>query len=139
MGGLAPLGDGPIHDAVVFVFASTLKLKTQALCETAAQEIGHAYGLDHVMVCKDPMTYLTGCGAKTFQDVDAPCGERDARACADGGATQNSHQHLLDVLGARPLDPETPVSLAPKAGPRPETDTLAATWGPDANGRAAAC
>ena len=59
----------------------------------------HAYGLDHGYLCKDTMTYLSGCGNKSFVDKDVRCGEKKARDCADGKPTQNSYRRLLSVLG----------------------------------------
>jgi hypothetical protein len=101
-GGLAPLVPGVfIEDPVVFVFSDALRNQLQSMCETTAMEVAHAYGLDHEFLCKDPMSYLSGCGKKTFQDKESPCGEQKARACADGRPTQNSVARLLAVLQAR--------------------------------------
>jgi hypothetical protein len=105
-GGLAPLVPGVfIEDPVVFVFSDALKNQLQPMCETTAMEVAHAYGLDHEFLCKDPMSYLGGCGKKTFQDKESPCGEQKARVCADGRPTQNSVARLLDVLHARAAAP----------------------------------
>ena len=101
VGGLAPYSGEPIPDPVVMVFSRALGERVRPICETAAMEIAHAYGLDHVYLCKDPMSYLTGCGPKTFQDKSAPCGEKKARQCGDGKAEQNSVARLTEVLGAR--------------------------------------
>jgi hypothetical protein len=71
-------------------------------CWTAAQTIASSFGLDHEYACPDLMTFLSNCGAfdsKTFTDVDAPCGEYSARACACGGTTQNSFKTLHTNLG----------------------------------------
>lgn len=46
------------------------------------------------------MTYLTGCGAKTFHDTDASCGEFSPRGCDCGGSTQNSFQALIREFDA---------------------------------------
>lgn len=98
--GLAPRAAVPLRAAVAYVFARTIKEDSRKVCETIAHEVGHAYGLDHSRVCKDPMSYRTGCGRKSFQDVHGVCGESGDRPCATGVPTQNSHQHLLEVLGA---------------------------------------
>ncbi len=98
--GLAPYAAGiVIEDPVVLVFADALGNRVRPMCETAAMEIAHAYGLDHEYLCKDPMSYLTGCGKKTFQNKDARCGEHKARDCGDGQPTQNSMRRLREVLG----------------------------------------
>ena len=99
VGGVAPMfGDCSIVErAIVFVFADVLG-GAQTSCEVAAQEIGHAYGMDHEYLCEDPMTYLNGCGNKKFQDQTVSCGEDSPRAC-QCTATQNSVQMLLSRLG----------------------------------------
>jgi hypothetical protein len=99
IGGLAPYSGEPVPDAVVMIFTRALGERVRPICETAAMEIAHAYGLDHVYLCKDPMSYLTGCGSKSFQDKVARCGEHKARDCGDGQPTQNSHARLMSVLG----------------------------------------
>jgi hypothetical protein len=101
-GGLAPMIPGVVvEDPVVFVFSDALGNRVQPMCETAAMEIAHTFGLDHEYLCKDPMSYLGNCGNKTFQDKAARCGESKARVCADGLPTQNSVARLTEVLGAR--------------------------------------
>ncbi len=104
VGGVSPVfGDGSVVGrAIVYTFSAVYGGDIQSICETAAQESGHALGMDHEMKCEDPMTYLTGCGSKTFQDVAVPCGEYSNRTCMCGNPTQNSVQHLLSVLGPAP-------------------------------------
>jgi len=84
---------------MIFAFSATNSNDVQATCETIAMEVAHAYGLDHEYLCKDVMTYLRGCGKKSFVDADAPCGESKKRTCEGGAPTQNSYQRLLKVLG----------------------------------------
>lgn len=101
VGGVAPVnGDcSVVERAVVYTFSAVYGGDVQSICETVAQETGHALGMDHALYCPDPMTYLYGCGAKTFQDKDVSCGENSARTCMCGGTTQNSVKHLNAVLG----------------------------------------
>jgi hypothetical protein len=99
--GLAPFNGSVIPRAIVFGFSGATNNDVRQTCETIAMEVAHAYGLDHEYLCKDVMTYLTGCGAKSFVDADVPCGEAKKRACEGGGKTQNSFRRLSDVLGAR--------------------------------------
>lgn len=99
--GLAPFNGNVIPRAVVFAFAATMQNEPRAVCETIAMEVAHAYGLDHAYLCKDVMTYLRGCGNKSFVDSDARCGESKARNCEGGGKTQNSYRTLVEVLGTR--------------------------------------
>lgn len=100
VGGVAPYFCEVIPSAVVYAFADVYGNDMQGVCETVAQEISHAFGLDHEFLCEDPMTYLSGCGAKTFQDVAAQCGEYEPRECSCGGTTQNSVQMMYELLGA---------------------------------------
>jgi hypothetical protein len=101
--GLAPFNGDPIEDPVVFVFSRALREDVRGMCDTAAHEIAHAYGVDHEYLCRDPMTYLGYCGDRQFQDVDAPCGEKKKRPCQGGALTQNSFRTLREVLGTRTI------------------------------------
>lgn len=103
--GLAPFNGEVIPRAVVFAFAATQSHQPRGVCETIAMEVAHAYGLDHEYLCSDVMSYLKPCGKRRFVDKDAPCGEKKARPCAGGAATQNSFRRLLAVLGPRPPAP----------------------------------
>ena len=59
------------------------------------------------------MTYLKPCGAKSFLDKDIACGEGKKGPCAGGAATQNSYQHLVKVLGPKPVPAAAQVPAAP--------------------------
>lgn len=118
VGGVAPIdsfGCSTIPSAVVYTFVENLPADAQVICEVAAQEIAHALSLDHAYLCQDPMTYLSGCGAKSFQDINASCGEYSPRACICGRPSQNSVQTLIDKVGAaqgQPVGP--PDTTAPR-------------------------
>ncbi len=118
VGGVAPVNTNcsVVERAIVFTFAGVYGNNVQSICETVAQETSHALGLDHEVLCEDPMTYLNGCGAKTFQDFDANCGEGTPRACMCGGNKQNSVQILLDVLGPADTAPPMVQLTSPAAG-----------------------
>jgi hypothetical protein len=111
-GGVAPIDNGScsvLDRAVVFVFSSIYGANAQALCEAGTQEVAHALSLDHEYLCQDPMTYVQGCGPKSFQDRDAPCGETSPRACICGRPSQNSVRVLLEKVGpAGPPDTAPP-------------------------------
>lgn len=109
-GGVSPFSCGIIERSIVFNFAEVYGSAYTSLCHTVAQEAAHSFGLDHEYLCEDPMTYLNGCGAKHFQDVNAPCGEFSARSCQCGGSTQNSFQRLLAAFG--PAGPGVPPDVA---------------------------
>ena len=120
VGGVSPMTDtcDLIERSVVFIFSTQFGDPTTE-CSVAAQEIGHSIGMDHEYLCKDPMTYLNGCGAKTFQDNNADCGEYSPRACMCGGSKQNSVQFMnarLGLAGGPPPPPPPP----PDAGPPPD-------------------
>jgi hypothetical protein len=113
--GVAPSICVVVERAIVWTFQAGSPKNVQGICEVTAQEVGHAYGLEHVMLCEDPMTYQTGCGDKWFQDQYASCGEYDPRPCSCGfGTTQNSVQYLLDVLGpGETIPPEAAITAPP--------------------------
>lgn len=132
--GIAPMDAeqcGVLERAVVFVFAGALPESAQLVCEVAAQEIAHAYGLDHQYLCEDPMSYLRGCGEKTFQNVDAACGEHGPRDCMCGRRHQNSAQLLADVLGTKDGAP-LPAPL--RDGAPPTVEVLAPVDGETLDG-----
>ena len=111
--GVAPLATNcsVLDRAVVFVFTEELmlgsSLDVQRTCEVAAQEIAHAFGLDHEYHAEDLMSYLLLPGVdakKVFVNEDKPCGEWTPRDCQcmnkDGTKdTQNSYARLAQVLG----------------------------------------
>ena len=109
-GGVAPFSCGVIPNAITFTFADTLGNDPRLIAEVIGQEAAHAWGLDHEYLCSDPMTYLSGCGDKTFQDVDAQCGEYNPRQCSCGGNTQNSYQWIIDTWGAAVPDNQAPTA-----------------------------
>jgi MYXO-CTERM domain-containing protein len=102
--GIAPLANdcSALPSAIAYAFANAHLSGPELvadLCATTAHEAGHVYGLDHEFECKDPMTYLTGCGIKVFLNRTVACGEFDAPRSCKCGERQSSHRHLYDVLG----------------------------------------
>jgi hypothetical protein len=90
-------GEDPLPRVIAFVMGGQYDDAT-LLCEDTAQVVGHTFGLDHAFQCDDVMAWDPNCGARTFLDMDVPCGETEARGCACG-ATQNSYQQLADLAG----------------------------------------
>jgi len=101
VGGIAPMtgscSNAVVERAVVYVFSEVFS-SDQEECQVVAHEAGHALGLDHEYLCQDPMTYLQGCGAKTFQDKSASCGTGSPTSCSCG-PKQNTVAHLTKWLG----------------------------------------
>lgn len=117
IGGVSPNTQCRIFErSIVFTFSEVYGTNVQLMCETVAQETAHSFGLDHEFYCPDPMTYLSGCGAKRFQDHNAPCGEDEPRLCRCTGATQNSVEELLLALGTSDPVPPTVAITEPADG-----------------------
>jgi hypothetical protein len=94
------------------------------ICATAAHEAGHIYGLDHELDCKDPMTYLVGCGAKVFLNKTVACGELDGPHACKCSATQSSFRKLTRALGAGPTPPDPAIELIAPADGAEVNDTF---------------
>ena len=119
IGGVAPFTTdcSIIDNAIVFAFTQILPQDPRTVCEIMAQEVAHAFGVDHEMLPRDPMTYLPYDGERSFQNQEASCGEQHARPCGFQGSTcrgtQNSVALLIDRVGRRGAPGDvTPPSLA---------------------------
>jgi MYXO-CTERM domain-containing protein len=115
-GGVAPGTCGVIGNSMNYTFAEVWGDNPQRICEVIAQETGHTFGMDHQLLCEDPMTYLGGCGKKSFQNASAQCGEDTPRGCNCGGSTQNSHERLEFVFGPAPPTPPAVSIVEPSDG-----------------------
>jgi hypothetical protein len=111
--GVAPLAAdcSATEDVVVFAFADAHGTadRVSSVCATAAQQVAHAFGLDHeyaflngTSACSDLMSLRSDCAprSRTFVDESANCGEIAPRVCKCG-ATQNSYRKLAEVVGLR--------------------------------------
>jgi hypothetical protein len=97
--GIAAMPCEPVPNLIQFAFAADMGgLGEGEICDTAAQETAHAFGLDHETLCQDVLSY-DRCGPKSFVDANASCGEYGARGCICGGSSQNSYRHLLEWVG----------------------------------------
>lgn len=95
-----------LENAMVFTFTGNIPNDARMACEIQAQEIAHAYGLDHERLPTDPMTYMRYDGNRSFQNQLAECGEGAARMCGVAGSAscygkQNSVQLLFARLGSK--------------------------------------
>ena len=98
-GGVAPLSCTEVPNGMSFTF-DRYGDDYLSLCWTAAQETGHAFGLDHEINQDDPMSYLAGMLPKRFQAAVSPCGEGQPRPCTCvGETTQSSYNKLLALFG----------------------------------------
>lgn len=98
VGGISPYNCDVIPKSIVFVFEQNL-YGNQNICEVILHEVGHSLSLDHEYLCEDPMTYLSGCGDKSFQNQDATCGEYSPRSCDCNRNQQNSVEVLTQLVG----------------------------------------
>ncbi len=104
-----------IENSMVFTFTGVLPADPILACEIQAQEVAHSYGLDHVLLPSDPMTYQPYDRRRWFQNQDASCGEDNARPCGLNGSTCRPKQNSVAMLISR-------VGLKGQAG-----DTVAPT------------
>lgn len=113
VGGIAPASCSPIDNAISFSFANAPGTDWITACWTVAQESAHSFGLDHVVECRDPMTYVPNCGQKFFRNELLRCGELEPRTCRCTGTSQNSHALLRGVFGdgTPPAAPEIEIVL----------------------------
>jgi uncharacterized protein (TIGR03382 family) len=137
-------GDTYIPNALVFDFADVWSSSSttcgsgclEDMCATAAQEIGHSFGMDHSHNSADPMTYFNFVGRKYFQNSADQCGsdcssgtgpmgnacsgtDNQVHTCCTGAAatpTQNSFGTLTSLFGAgTPVPPNISIT-SPKTG-----------------------
>jgi len=144
VGGISPNGCGQsyIPNSLVFDFADVWSSSSttcdasclEEICSTAAQEIGHSFGMDHSTNSKDPMTYYQFTGRRYFQDEADTCGSdcmsgtgpmgnacsgtnnQTHTCCVNEGTTQNSFQTILTLFGpGTPVPPNISIT-SPKTG-----------------------
>lgn len=91
-----------IENAIVFTFTQVLpQTDSRLMCEIMAQEVAHAYGLDHELLASDPMTYLDYNGNRAFQNQTASCGEDVQRPCGINGSVCRPNQNSVTLLTER--------------------------------------
>jgi hypothetical protein len=101
--GIAPLTCGFQFGAPAFAFANTIGNDPQAICYTAAAQLGAFAALEPLFNCPDVMSYLGGCGPKSFRNEVSQCGTFQASACFCGGSSRNSYQSMRSRFGAPDL------------------------------------
>lgn len=97
----APFSCSFIEGSPSFAFANLFG-STEPICEAAAASAAYMFGLDSHYYCEDLMSYLSGCGPKSFVDQPMQCGEFEPRTCQCGEKTQNSFAMLLAAFGPKP-------------------------------------
>jgi MYXO-CTERM domain-containing protein len=119
-GGVAPGADcgalGQRH--VVYTFSDGGSVTGAA--NTASQEAGHAWGLDHTFNCNSVMSYCGG-GDGSFQDScdglcetqcqgpnSAGCQLTHEMFCGEGSVAQNDHLEMQWIFGGNEPDMEPP-------------------------------
>jgi hypothetical protein len=105
--GVAPAGACRVVPlAVAYTFTSLCNQPgyggLQCVCDMTAHEIGHSLSLAHKPLPNDLMSYAAAGASRGFQDAASACGVSAQRpeTCGCGGATENSHQQLLRIVGA---------------------------------------
>ncbi|MBK6918807.1 MAG: hypothetical protein IPH07_15550 [Deltaproteobacteria bacterium] len=120
-GGVAPGADcgalGQRH--VVYAFNSFSAVQ---MANTASQEAGHAYGLDHTFDCNSVMSYCGGgdgsfrtecaglCEAQCQGPNSAGCQLTHEMFCGDGSLQQNDFDEMTWIFGGNEPDMEPPVA-----------------------------
>jgi len=118
-GGVAPGADcgalGQRHVVYSFETASTVQM-----ANTASQEAGHAYGLDHVLDCGSVMSYCGGgdgsfrmtcaglCEAQCQGPNSAGCQLTHEMFCGEGSFQQNDFEEMTWLFGGNEPDMEAP-------------------------------
>jgi uncharacterized protein (TIGR03382 family) len=95
VGGIAPFDCGAsfIPNALVFDFANVWQGNVDEICATAAQEIAHAWTMDHVTEPSDPMTYNPYNGVRYFKD-GVQCGSDCVNGKSPFGYTCSGQNHV---------------------------------------------
>ena len=97
---IAPATCGYVAGAPAFVFANSIGNDVDTTCWNAASQLGSMAGLEPLFNCPDVMSYLAGCGPKSFRNESSACGTFQAGACFCGGSSRNSYAVMRDVFGA---------------------------------------
>ena len=109
--GIAPFSCEPFPNSINFTFPETIGNDPRVIADTVAQEVAHTFGLDHLLDCRDPMTYLDDCGPKSFQNAKLECGEYEPRECDCGGYTQNPYKYMTRTFGPQSDEDGPAVSI----------------------------
>jgi len=98
--GLAPQACGVVPNAPVFAFANSIGNDPTIICETAVSQLGAVASLEVLFNCPDVMSFLNGCGPKSFRNENSNCGGFQAASCVCGGSTRNSYLVMRAAFGA---------------------------------------
>jgi len=155
VGGISPFNCGVeyIPNALAFVF-DVWGTNVNEICATVAQELAHAFRLDHVIDASDPMTYNTYAERRQFVDAQVQCGSdcvngkspfeltctgpnlQNHTCSCTGQQTQNSVKLLVGLFGAGP--PTSSETICARASECPAATDIClggrCVPGPDATG-----
>lgn len=98
--GVAPATCGYVAGAPAFLFVNDFGSDVNGMCWSAAFLLGSMAGLEPLYNCPDVMSYLSGCGSKSFRNEESPCGTFAAEPCQCGGNSRNSYLTMRSVFGA---------------------------------------
>ncbi len=112
-------------NALVFDFANAWQGNVNGICGTAAQEIAHAWTLDHTTLANDPMTYKNYTTPLKFQD-GAPCGSDCQYSCPGGTGVCNSFG--VTCVGSNTTG--THLCMGTGIATQDEVKTITALFGP---------
>ncbi len=119
-------------NALVFDFAAawvseagTGTQTVNGICGTAAQEIAHAWTLDHTTLSNDPMTYKNYTTPLKFQN-NAPCGSDCQYQCSGGVGVCNSFN--VPCVGSNTTG--THACMGTGMATQNEVDIIMALFGP---------
>lgn len=101
--GVAPATCGYVAGAPAFLFVNDFGSDVNGMCWSTAFLLGSMAGLEPLYNCPDVMSYLSGCGSKSFRNEESPCGTFAPESCLCGGNSRNSFFTMRSVFGAGDL------------------------------------
>jgi hypothetical protein len=114
-----------LPNALVFDFSEVWQGDVTFICGTAAQEIAHAWTLDHATSSSDPMTYKNYASTLNFMN-SAVCGSDCDYQCPGGSGVCNAFGYQCSGSGLN----GTHVCMSTGAATQNEIDIITSIFGP---------